>query len=334
MEKRRSFLKKCLVLPFVAAGSCGSTPKKSEVSQHTSFLKKGHVLKKAAVLWFSQTGHTQRHARLIAKVWKKKGLAVAASDIRDFDRKTITDYDLILLGTPVFYYDTPGYVKEWISALPPINQIPVAAFVTFGGPEGDQHNAVCTILELFSQKGGVPVGLRTFMNMATFPISWSNNAIAKNILDNRHLPDEKTYSEVRSYAESIIEQVNLGYAVPVQKRVTLRRLSTFFSPIWWTKRLIEQHSIDTEKCTKCGICEEKCPANAIFPEAGQVDWQRCVMCFGCLNNCPEQAVVMEYKGRKLFGFKELLKRKHITIKMPTELQKQTARQGTQRASKT
>lgn len=328
MEKRRSFLKKCLALSFLAAGSCGSTPNKAELVQSKSFLKKDHVLKKAVVLWFSQTGHTQRHAKLIAQIWKKRGLSVVAADIRKFDQKTIADFDLVLIGTPVFYYDAPEYVKEWINTLPPLGGIPVAAFVTFGGPEGDQHNAVCTILELLSQNGGVPVGLRAFMNMATFPLAWSNNSMAKNILDNRHLPNEKTYAEVRSYADSIIEQVNLGYALPVEKRVTLRRLSTFFSPIWWTKRLIEAHRIDTQKCTKCGICEEKCPANAIFPETGEVNWQRCVLCFGCLNNCPEGAIVMEYKGRKLFGFKELLKRKHITIKEPEEFRNSKKSQPT------
>lgn len=321
MEKRRSFLKKCLAIPIILAGSCGSKSADNTPIQTVAFPKTAQQVRKVLVLWFSQTGHTKRNAKLIAHVWQEQGLNVTASDIREFDGKSIGEFDLILLGTPVFYYETPEYVQEWIKKLPTINQIPVAAFVTFGGPEGDQHNAACTILELLSQKGGLPVGLRTFMNMATFPISWSNNSIAKNILDNRNLPDEKTYNAVRSFAESIIEQVNLGYTIPFEKRVTLRRLSTLFDPTWWTKRLIDSHKIDPEKCTDCGICEEKCPADAIFPKTGKIDFEKCVLCFGCLNNCPVQAVVMEYKGRKLFGFYELLKRKHITIKEPQEFVK-------------
>jgi ferredoxin/flavodoxin len=320
MEKRRSFLMKCIALPLLLAGTCGSKPhQKEQTDKNILPLKPDHKLKNALVLWFSQTGHTKRHAQLIAHVWKKKGLNVTAMDIRDFDRDTIPDFDLILMGTPVFYYDTPKYVKKWINTLPAISQIPVAAFVTYGGPLGDQHNAVCSILELLMSKGGVAVGLRTFMNMATYPLSWSNHAISKDILDNRHLPNEKTYALVRSYAESIIEQINLGYPIRVEKNFTLQRLSTLFTPVWWTKRLIKGECIDRKKCTQCGICEEKCPSNAIFPKTGQLIMERCVLCFGCINNCPAQAIIMEYKGRKLFGFWELLKRKHITIKEPKEL---------------
>ncbi len=276
------------------------------------------------VLWYSQTGHTQRNARLIAHIWQSKGLDVTAKDIRDFDKKTIADFDLILVGSPVFYYDTPEYVQRWLSELPQLDQTPVAAFVTYGGPDGDQYNAACTILEILVQKGGIAVGLQTFMNMAAFPIYWSNNSIARNILDNRDLPNEQTFIAVRSYAESILEQVNLGYAIPFEKRVTFKRLSTLFDPIWWTKRLIDTHKIDPEKCTQCGLCQKKCPANAIFPKTAEINFERCVLCFGCLNNCPEQAVVMEYKGRNLFGFWELLKRKHITIKEPEEFIPKTA----------
>ncbi len=279
------------------------------------------------VLWYSQTGHTQRNALLIANIWQSKGLKVTAKDIRDFDSSTINEFDLILLGSPVFYYDTPEYVQKWLSELPALKQMPVAAFVTYGGPEGDQYNAACTILELLVQKGGVAVGLRTFMNMATFPIYWSNNSIDKSILDNRDLPNEETYTAVRAYAESVLEQVNLGYAIPFEKKVTLRRLSTLFDPIWWTKRLIDAHKIDPEKCIQCGICQKKCPVNAIFPKTAEIDFERCVLCFGCLNNCPAQAVVMEYKGRNLFGFWELLKRKHITIKEPKELIPTRAEKG-------
>lgn len=318
MEKRRSFLKKCLAILIILAGSCGSKSSDKAPIQNVPFPKTAQQLNNVLILWFSQTGHTKRNAKLIAHVWKEKGLDVTASEIREFDLKTIGEFDLILVGTPVFYYNPPEYVREWIGKLPPLNQIPVAAFVTFGGPEGDQHNAVCTILELLCRKGGVPVGLRTFMNMATFPISWSNNAMSKGILDNRNLPNEKTYKAVRSFAESVIEQVNLGYAVPFEKKFTLRRLSTFFDPIWWTKRLIDSHKIDLEKCTQCAICEEKCPTAAISYKTGNIDFEKCVLCFGCLNNCPVQAVEMEYKGRRLFGFYELLKRKHITIKEPEE----------------
>ncbi len=33
----------------------------------------------------------------------------------------------VIIGSPVFYYDTPDYVKGFISSLPDLNGIPVAS---------------------------------------------------------------------------------------------------------------------------------------------------------------------------------------------------------------
>ena len=122
--------------------------------------------------------------------------------MREFDQKSIVDFDLIVIGAPVFYYDIPGYVRDWIRSLPSIEWTSVASFVTYGGPEGDQHNAACTVIELLSEKGGVPVGMRTFMNMETVPTVWSDEYVSENVWNNRHLPNEETYKNVEDMRHS------------------------------------------------------------------------------------------------------------------------------------
>jgi Fe-S-cluster-containing hydrogenase component 2 len=63
-----------------------------------------------------------------------------------------------------------------------------------------------------------------------------------------------------------------------------------------------------------------CPVGAIHPEKQFVDRDKCIACFGCLNNCPADAVVIEYRGKRLYGFPEYLKRRKITILEPAEFQ--------------
>ena len=276
-------------------------------------------VKKAAVLWYSQTGYTRRTGRLLACTMEKKGIDVAASDLRDFEIDLIRDADIIVLGSPVFYYDTPGFVKAWIRSLPDLNGTPVAAYATFGGPEGNQHNAVCSILRLLVEKQGVPVGIHTSMNMSSFPLSWSENDVDKKTWMSRHLPDEETFNRVRQFGDTIIERVHKGESVVYAKKMTLREFSTFLGPIWWTKQLVKHHAIDREKCIECGTCVDKCPADAIDLSAFTVDRKACVMCFGCINNCPVQAVHMEYNGEKVFGYHEFVKRKNLEIMEPPEL---------------
>jgi len=42
---------------------------------------------------------------------------------------------------------------------------------------------------------------------------------------------------------------------------------------------------NTEKCTKCGVCERNCKASCIDVKAMNIDHSRCVTCFNCINKC-------------------------------------------------
>jgi len=274
---------------------------------------------RALVLWYSQTGYTERYGRLLAHGLERLGMTVTASEIRRFDVHGMGDFDLIVIGSPVYYYDTPDYVKAWIGSLPGLKGTPVAAYVSFGGPEGNQHNAACSILQLLVEKEGVPIARTAFMNMSAFPLSWSEEKVHEKTWMSRQLPDEETYDRVREYAVYLAIQVKEGKDAEFSKRFTLRECSTWLRPIWWTKKFVKNHSIVEEKCIKCGTCVEKCPAGAIDLAAFKVDRDACVLCFGCINNCPVQAVHMEYSGEEVIGYRDFMKMKNLFIKEPEEL---------------
>ncbi len=313
INPRRTFLKKVALL-WAALTIRPALKALSQIS--FKFKSKGRPLKRILVLWYSQTGHTRRIGQLMAHVYQEMNFQVTASEIREFNPEKVGQYDVIIIGTPVFYYDTPLYVKEWIGKAAHMTGIPVASFVTYGGPEGDQHNAASNILKLSATQGGIPIGLNTYINMAAFPLSWSSVGVQ----DHRHLPNEETFEKVRNYARELIERVRKEEIYEVDKKLTLRRMSTTFDLRFWTKLAVKNHSIDKEKCIACGTCLKKCPVKAIDLEAPSVDTKKCVLCFGCINNCPAEAIVMEYKGDRLYGFKEFLKRNNIVIKEPRELQ--------------
>jgi flavodoxin len=144
MEIRRKFLKQGLVL---GAAFCLPLPIPcNSRAEYADF--KTHNPERALVLWCSQTGQTRRYARLLAK-----GLAVEARDLHEFDKKLLQNYDPIVAGTPVFYYDMTSNIVEWMESLPPIKGTPVAAFVSYGDLEGNRHNASNHLLELLAKKG-------------------------------------------------------------------------------------------------------------------------------------------------------------------------------------
>ena len=279
------------------------------------------IPKKAMVFWYSQTGNTERAGRLIAETLKKQGLEVEASEYRDIDPASVANFDMIVAGSPVYYYDVPANFKKWLRALPGIGGIPCAAYVTFGGTGGNQHNTACTLLELLADKGGVPAGMETFGNMPTFAITWSYGNVDQ-VLKYKHLPNEKSYDKMRDFASLVLKRVGEGKPFEIDKEVDLRDLIKNTPSIWSTKLFISHHTIDADKCIECGICTKKCPVDAIDLSKHHVDTDRCIACLGCVNNCPVQAVDMVFMGKEIYGYNEFVRRNGIQILVPEEFKKE------------
>ncbi|KPA11998.1 4Fe-4S ferredoxin [Candidatus Magnetomorum sp. HK-1] len=278
--------------------------------------------KRALVLWYSQTGHTRRIGMILQGIWKTQGLNVDSSDIRNFDNNLMGKYDLIAMGTPVYYCRIPENAELWLKKIPRIDGIPVASFVTFGGPGDGQNITASGILELLADKGGVPVGMDTFGNMSTFAPTWSIGN-EKRILKYSHLPNKNTYAEAEKYAKSILNNVQKEISVELGPEISFECLLKYLPQAWFTKLLLRRHTIDANKCIGCGTCVDKCPVDAVHPNEYKVDTKRCIACFGCVNNCPAQAIDMEFMGKKVYGFNEFMKRNKIEIEVPEILEKST-----------
>ena len=70
-------------------------------------------------------------------------------------------------------------------------------------------------------------------------------------------------------------------------------------PREWQERTRGQIGIETEKCILCGICQKKCPANAIKVNRAKAEWtlekMSCVQCNHCVDVCPKKCLIMDPK---------------------------------------
>ena len=313
MDTRREFIRKGAIL-CAAAGMPLALPSGGRAAVREIKIRDP---KKALILYYTQTGMTRRYGGLIACLLKKNGLAVNLADMRHFDKNALTGYDLILVGSPVFYYDIPSNVSDWLSSLPPIPGVPVAAFVSFGGPEGNQHNALCHTLRLLENAGGAVAGMDAFRSVPGYPTPGWDSA---NQRSGEHLPDEHTFEQVRAFTGRVLAQVGRGESVGYEAQIALREFLRLLPLVWLNKKAISKHTVDGDKCILCQACVKTCPTGAIHPDRQFVDREKCIACFGCLNNCPVDAVVMEYRGKRLYGFPEYLRRRKISIAEPPEFQ--------------
>ncbi|MCL1892764.1 MAG: 4Fe-4S dicluster domain-containing protein [Holophagaceae bacterium] len=53
----------------------------------------------------------------------------------------------------------------------------------------------------------------------------------------------------------------------------------------FSRNAVYKLTIDTKKCTKCGLCEKGCKASCIDSANSYIDHSRCVACFNCIGNC-------------------------------------------------
>jgi ferredoxin/flavodoxin len=312
METRRSFLIKgvagCLAI-MLPVGTAGCAPVKSSPGIKTL------TPRRALVTWYSQTGHTRRIGKVIGSEWIRAGLAVDLADYRDINPAMLAGYDLIALGTPVYYMDVPVNLRLWIRDLPALEGIPAAAYVTYGGHGDGQHHTACGLLEELAGKGAVPAGMDMFGNMSTFAPTWSMGN-AKRILKYKDRPNERTYDRARRFAARTLDNVRAGRNTEIEGEFGLDAISRLLPQVWFTRLLIGRHYIDKDACIECGLCQDNCPSDAIDLSGKTIDRDRCLVCIGCVNNCPAGAVKMTFMGSDVYGFQEFLKRNNITIIEP------------------
>lgn len=68
-------------------------------------------------------------------------------------------------------------------------------------------------------------------------------------------------------------------------------------PLFLAERFAQPLYDGRARCIGCGLCEKKCPVQAIEMRNKRPAWvkEKCVMCLGCLHRCPKFAI--QYGGK-------------------------------------
>lgn len=68
---------------------------------------------------------------------------------------------------------------------------------------------------------------------------------------------------------------------------------------------------EIEKCIFCGICQRKCPANAIVVNKAEKSWEidqfKCVICNACTEACPKKCIISSASHKTSQYSKDTLK---------------------------
>jgi flavodoxin/ferredoxin len=249
---------------------------------------------RVAIVYFSQTGNTEKVAGAIARGLERAGARVDLLKLEKTDPARLAEYDFLGLGAPVFYFKLPFNVAWFIRDLRGMEGKLAFGFLSEGGHAGD---AFPQMQKMLSRKGVTLVDAFQCLGFDTYP---------PFVGTNRQLghPDEGELAAAEAFGLGLLgrrERIRSGERglVPVFERergrfhrlsVLLTRPALFFvSP---------RKRINAGKCTECGICVKSCPtANIRLGPLPKFAW-RCVYCYHCERVCPERAIECDWTTMK------------------------------------
>lgn len=249
---------------------------------------------KTIIIYFSQTGQTQQVSEKIRKGIEAAGGQCNIVPFSQVNIKELPNYDLIGLGTPVFYYQPPFHITDFIDRLP--NQKARAWFIFC--THGSVMGMTLKILgEHLAKKGAKVIGSHHTYADGTLPF------YPHPTLTTGH-PDDQDLSEAKCFGEKIISifgKISEGddsaieeipaiidvYAIEEAKKINKDSLS----------KIMPKLSINMDSCSRCGDCEEGCPVAGIdiWTEPPRIQ-DPCIYCWNCAKICPNCAIEADWTG--------------------------------------
>lgn len=218
---------------------------------------------------FSPTGGTERAADQVARAFAKEAVTIDLTDAgADFGRIQLTPQDICVAAVPSFGGRVPGIAAARMREIRG-NGAQAVLLTAYGNRAYDD-----TLLEMKEILTGA--GFRCVAAIAAVAEHSIMHQFAKDRPDREDLEELLRFGkQVRRCMEEeqIREELTLPGTVPYRKYEGI--------PI---------RPAASRKCTRCGLCAQRCPVRAIPKDhPDRTNKKNCISCMRCLAECPVQA---------------------------------------------
>lgn len=226
---------------------------------------------KVSQIIFSPTGGTKRVADIITKAWE---MPVSEIDLTNAE----ADYsDLCLDKNEIAVIAIPSYG----------GRVPALAAQRISKIRGNQTR--CVIVCVYGNRAyeDTLIELRDIVEKSGFKVIAAIAAIAEHSIMRQYAsgrPDTKDKSELQTFAKEILEKINNNNSVnALTPQIPGNRPYKKAGGAGLVPKA-------GNNCTKCGLCAEKCPAQAISREnPSNTNSKKCISCMRCVAQCPLSA---------------------------------------------
>jgi flavodoxin/ferredoxin len=242
---------------------------------------------KCIVIYFSQTGNTERIARAIRQGIEETVGHCDFSPLRDTDPRRLDEYDLVGVGSPVWGAEPPN-VSSFLRNLRFVGGKHAFAFCTHGG--------VCdafspSVIAKMKDRGLVVIGTGDWHG----DVSLYHHCVPHPTAGH---PDEIDLAEARKFGSEMAArslraaagEPGLELPTPLPPRPMTSTEKAGYAVI---KALPKMLTFHREKCTypACRLCMDNCPVDGIDMTMNPpVVAKPCAACEFCARLCPTGAI--------------------------------------------
>jgi Fe-S-cluster-containing hydrogenase component 2 len=251
-------------------------------------------IRKALIVYCSPSGSTERVALAIQRRVRALEVPVTLLDLgcepdlpfilpQLLDAK---DNLFLYVGSPVYANRPLPQVMAFISMLPHAQVGYSVPFVTWGGVTSGI--ALHDMGKALDQKGYRILGAAKVL--ARHSLMWaSDNPLGKGHPDahDESLIEEmveRVHAKVRAGNPSPLDLSALAYQ-PDHVRAFMERMG-----IHAVRSHFPSREVDPQRCTRCALCVERCPAQALSLAPDPHFGESCIRCYRCVRLCPEGAI--------------------------------------------
>ncbi len=239
---------------------------------------------KAIIVYFSQNGTTERVADSVAAGLRNAGYVVDSWNMRDGHPPDIRDYDLMGIGSPVYYYRLPFNVADYLRTLPKLDGKPAFCFLVYGSHIFDAANWLRRRLERLETK---EVGFFSCRGEAHFL-----GHLREGYLFSPDHPTQDELERATAFGNAVAKDKRMPFPDAPKAPLLYRIERAAMSQLLVEQVYSRLFKVDHNRCTACGLCMESCPTRNIEKDPhGHPRWgRRCLYCLSCEMNCPEDAI--------------------------------------------
>ncbi len=218
---------------------------------------------KAIEIVFSPTGGTEKVADIIGRKWSDNIVKIDLSDFKtDFTKCEISKEDMVLIAMPSFGGRAPA------TAIERLKQIA-------------GNGAKCTLVCVYGNRAyeDTLAEMEDAAKMCGFHVIAAVSAVAEHSIITKYAsgrPDASDEKQLVDFADKISKRDGDVTFIPGNRPYKKSGGGGLVPKA-------------TEDCTKCGLCAEKCPVQAISANEFTADTKKCISCMRCVKLCPLHA---------------------------------------------